>query len=166
MADLGKEIVISSVGFYVIDERKRVEEIQIELTWSHNSDLYISCGDPWIRNTSVDGIGFRKCASGNGIRARYVRIKGSLKSDNFSELILCEVQINGGIATARQCRHRDFPSDKDKPFSETLNRDTLEIQCNEGYWPRSVQKLTCQNSGYWSIPVCKKGDIINIKQLY
>ena len=166
IADLKKDVVINSIGFYVIDQRKTVEQIQIELSRSNNSDLYISCGDPWIRKTSVDGIGYRKCDAGNGIRARYVRIKGSLKSDGISVLILCEVQINGAIAPTRQCRHLDFPSDKAKPFSETLRRDTLEIKCNEGYWPRSVQNLTCQNSGYWSIPVCKKGDIINIKHLY
>ena len=133
---------------------------------SNNNDLYISCGDPWIRNTSVNGIGYRKCADGNGIRARYVRIKSSLRSDNISALILCEMQINGGIAPTRQCRHRDFSSDNAKPFSETLYRETLEVQCNEAYWPRTVQKFTCQKSGYWSIPVCKKGDIINIIYLY
>ena len=101
-------------------------------------------------------IGYRKCAVGNAIRARYVRVKGSFKSDGIFVLILCEMQINCGIAPIRQCRHRDFPSDKSKPFSETLRKDSLEIQRNEAYWPRSVRELTCQNCGYWSIPVCIK----------
>ncbi len=67
MADLEKDILIKSVGFYVIDQRQSVENIQIELSRSNNSDLYISCGNPWIRNTSVDGIGYRKCAAGNDL---------------------------------------------------------------------------------------------------
>ena len=81
----------------------------------------------------MDVIGYRKCAVGNAIRARYVRVKSSLKIDGISVLILCEMQINGGITPIRQCRHRDFLSDKAKPFSKTLRKDSLEIQCSKVY---------------------------------
>ena len=162
MADLGEEIVINSVGFLTTElSRKKHGKIQIEI--SNNSHIFTSCGDPWTWNISADGIGYRACAAAGGIWARHVRIKSSLSNDNVAELVLCEVQINSGVVPLKQCRHRDFPLGTNKPFKETFNGKTLEVQCNEGYWPHSKQTLTCGMFGYWSSVDCKKSEIRNTK---
>ena len=160
MADLGEEIVINSVGFLLTEGSiNKTEKIQIEL--SNNSHLFTSCGDLWTWNISTDGIGYRTCAAAGGIWARYVRINSILSNDNVSYLVLCEVQINSGVVPLRQCRHRDFPLGTNMPFKEMLNGTTLEVQCNERYWPRSKQQLTCGMFGYWSSVDCKKSEIRN-----
>ena len=158
MADLGEEIVINSVGFLLTKgNRNKTEKIQIEL--SNNSHIFTSCGDAWIWNRSTDYVGYRRCAADGGVWARYVRINSTLGNDNVSELVLCQVQINSGVVSMRQCRHRNFPLGTNKPFKETLKGKILEIQCNEGYWPRSIQRLTCGMFGYWSNVDCKKSEI-------
>ena len=108
MADLGEEIVINTVGFLILEgSRNKTEQIQTEL--SNNSHLLTSCGDSWIRNRSTDTVAYRKCTADGGIWARYVRINSTLSNDNVFQLVLCEVQINSGVVSLRQCRHRDFP---------------------------------------------------------
>ena len=165
MADLGEEIFINSVGFLITEgSMKMSEKIQIEL--SNNSHLFTSCGDPWIWNRSPDHVAYRRCAADGGIWARYVRIKSTLSNDSVSELVLCEVQINSGVVPLRQCRHRGFSLSTNKPFKETLKNTTLEAQCNKGYWPRSIQRLTCGTFGYWSNVDCRKSEMKSLKMQY